>query len=88
MNIPDHLPGAEHSADSQRIQVFTEKAQVKICLERFDQQLGWYTAGSLVLPLSQAALLQQTLQNVGTDAASLQAANIISLTPYLNAFPA
>jgi hypothetical protein len=54
--------------DCQRIQVAKEvrgeEKVLKISVERFDDALGWYVAGSLVLPLQQLPLLQQTLNEM------------------------
>ena len=52
----------------QRIDVeldshFTPK-QVKIRMESFDPSLGWYTAGSLTLPVHQLPLLQQAIDQM------------------------
>jgi hypothetical protein len=38
----------------------------RITLERYDESLGWYTAGSLCIPLHQLPLLQQALTELGT----------------------
>jgi hypothetical protein len=52
--------------ECQRIQVVhqTEGAEksVKISIERYDECLGWYTAGALTIPLHQLPLLEQALQ--------------------------
>ncbi|MGH9341783.1 MAG: hypothetical protein ACRD1R_19890 [Acidobacteriota bacterium] len=46
----------------ERVQVELESEQIKIRSERYDENLGWYTAGSLSLPLNQLALLEQALE--------------------------
>jgi hypothetical protein len=50
---------------SQRVQVETEShpsgKRVKIRLENYAEQLGWYTSGSLTLPLHQLPLLEQAV---------------------------
>ena len=38
--------------------------QVKIRIESFDPSLGWYTSGSLALPLHQLPLLQQAIDEM------------------------
>ncbi len=49
----------------QRIQVELETNRdgrhVRIRMERHDERLGWYTAGSLALPLSELPLLEQAV---------------------------
>ena len=49
----------------QRIQVTVEPARrAKICLESYDDNLGWYTAASLSIPLHQLPLLEQALERI------------------------
>jgi hypothetical protein len=52
----------------QRVQVELEPHQagprVKIRTENFDAKLGWYTAGSLSLPLHQLPLLEQAVEEM------------------------
>jgi hypothetical protein len=54
--------------DCQRIQVAKEvqgaSKVLKISVERYDEKLGWYTAGSLSFPLHQMPLLQQALEEM------------------------
>ena len=38
--------------------------RVKIRIENHDDNLGWYTAGSLTLPLHQLPLLEQAIQEM------------------------
>jgi hypothetical protein len=48
----------------QRIQVRVDNdasKRLEICLESFDEKLGWYPSGSLTLPLHQLPLLEQAL---------------------------
>jgi hypothetical protein len=50
----------------QRIQATVEGLPeakcLKICVENYDQGLGWYSGGSLTIPLHQVPLLEQALQ--------------------------
>src|SRR5688500_3444693 len=52
--------------DCQRIQVVHqtegEDKSVKISIERYDECLGWYTAGALTNPFHQLPLLEHALQ--------------------------
>ena len=51
----------------QRIHVETDPEcamRLKICVESFDEKLGWYPSASLTLPLHQLPLLEQALQGV------------------------
>lgn len=41
-------------------------AQLKISIERFNECLGWYTAGALTIPNHQLPLLQQALEEIKT----------------------
>jgi hypothetical protein len=66
MDAPDPI---EAKSQLQRIHVAVENHQskakrVKITVEAFDEGLGWYTAGSLSLPLHQLPLLEQALQEI------------------------
>ncbi len=51
---------------AQRVQVVLERTtlgqRVKIDVESHDAVLGWYTAGSLALPLDQLPILEQALE--------------------------
>jgi hypothetical protein len=53
---------------SQRIQVEMERHHhgklVKIRVEHHDERLGWYTSGSLSLPLHQLPLLEQAVADM------------------------
>ena len=52
---------------SQRIDVQLEaglEQRVKIRVESHDERLGWYTAGSLSLPLHQLPLLEQAIEQM------------------------
>ncbi len=55
-------------AQSQRISVTLEADQptgrVKVCLESYDEYLGWYPAGALSIPLHQLPLLEQALEEI------------------------
>jgi hypothetical protein len=50
----------------QRLRVETESSEtgslVKIRLERYEEHLDWYTAGSLTIPLHQLPLLEQAIE--------------------------
>jgi hypothetical protein len=49
----------------QRIQVFLEPSErAKISLESYDDNLGWYTAASVSIPLHQLPLLQQAIERM------------------------
>jgi hypothetical protein len=53
------------SSPIQRIQVVLEPAErAKICLETYDDNLGWYTAASLSIPLHQLPLLAQAIERM------------------------
>lgn len=71
----------------QRIQVElepdTSEKRVKIRLEKYDESLGWYTAGSLAIPLHQLPLLEQAVQEMRTYESSEEAGKIIPF-PRLN----
>jgi hypothetical protein len=55
----------------QRVQVTrdTQGAQqvVRISLERHDTALGWYTAGSMCIPLCQLPVLEQALDELSAS---------------------
>ena len=38
--------------------------RLNICVESFDEKLGWYPSASLALPLHQLPLLEQALQGM------------------------
>ena len=53
------------SSPIQRIQVVLEPSErAKICLESYDDSLGWYTAASLSIPLHQLPLLEQAIDHM------------------------
>ena len=70
------------SSPIQRIQVFLEPAdRAKICLESYDDNLGWYTAASLSIPLNQLPLLEQAIERMRAFTATAKqspAGNIIA----------
>ena len=90
MKTLNEVPAQAALPNLQRIQALAEQGQVKICLERFDDHLGWYIAGSLVFPAEQVAVLQQALQRIGSSQTEGDAppANVIRLASFLTAFPA
>ena len=55
---------------AQRVQVELDRhvygKRVKIRLENYDSGLGWYTSGSLTVPLNQLPLLEQALDDMRT----------------------
>ena len=58
------LSQKQAQAQDQRVSVIESERDpdsVKIHLERFDENLGWYTANSLEIPRSQLPLLEQSL---------------------------
>lgn len=59
------VQSSNESSPIQRIQVFLEPAdRAKICLESYDDNLGWYTAASLSIPLHQLPLLEQAIERM------------------------
>lgn len=58
----------ESAKQSQRVRVEMEShpagKRVKIRLENYEERLGWYTAGSLCLPLHQLPLLEQAVHDM------------------------
>lgn len=56
---------------SQRIQVDMESHPagrcVRIRVEHYDERLGWYSSGSLRLPLHQLPLLEQAIGDMRRD---------------------
>ena len=66
---------------SQRVQVQLQQhphgKRVKIRIESFDEKLGWYTSGSLMLPLHQLPLLEQALEDMRSASTEDQFADII-----------
>lgn len=57
---------------SQRIGVEIERPRqlVKIRVEHYDETLGWYTSGSLSLPLRELPLLQQAIEEMQSGVGS------------------
>ena len=56
------------SSPIQRIQVTVEPTRrAKICLESYDDNLGWYTAASLSIPLHQLPLLEQAIERIRVE---------------------
>lgn len=51
--------------------------QVRIVLERHDDQLGWYTSGSLVLPMHELPLLEQAIEEMRRVPSEPEFADII-----------
>jgi hypothetical protein len=53
---------------AQRVQVQMERhlegSRVKIRVENYDAGLGWYTSGSVTLPLHQLPLLEQAVEDM------------------------
>jgi hypothetical protein len=66
---------------ARRIQVELEphplEKNVKIRVENYDDKLGWYTAGSLTLPLHQLPLLEQAIEQMRALEASEDGDKII-----------
>lgn len=40
---------------------------IRISLERHDDELGWYTAGSMCIPLCQLPVLEQALEELSAS---------------------
>jgi hypothetical protein len=57
---------AKLSESAQRIQVELDRhvsgKRVKIRVENYDSGLGWYSSGSLTVPLHQLPLLEQAIE--------------------------
>ena len=66
--LADQLKALEQT---QRVKVDMERAGpracVKVRVESYDENLGWYTAGSLSFPLCQLPLLEQAIQAMRTQ---------------------
>ena len=64
-------PQLEALEQVQRVQLETESLpsgnRVKIRVESFDECLGWYSSGSLSLPMHQLPLLKQALSSLEAD---------------------
>jgi hypothetical protein len=67
--------------ETQQIEVELETSasekRVKIRVQSYDERLGWYTAGSLSLPLHQLPLLEQAIEEMRTQAACESSDKII-----------
>ena len=67
--------------NAQRVQVELERhvygKRVKIRLENYDSGLGWYTSGSLAVPLHQLPLLEQAIEDMRTVDRAEEFAQII-----------
>lgn len=79
---------AQVADSSQRVQVELERhaggKRVKIRVESYDDVLGWYTAGSLTVPLHQLPLLEQAVEEMRwTDRGAEEYGQIIPF-PRLN----
>jgi hypothetical protein len=61
-----------HPQQVQRVQVSLEALleckSLKISVENYDEGLGWYSAGSLTLPIHQLPLLEQALETLRGEA--------------------
>lgn len=65
LNVASH--SFKHAGCPQRVKVELEPfrpEECKIRIEQFDAKLGWYTAGSLRVPLDQLPDLQEALAKV------------------------
>lgn len=64
-------PESKQFQECQRVQVMrdTQGAEqvIRISLERHDETLGWYTAGSMCIPLCQLPVLQQALDELSAS---------------------
>jgi hypothetical protein len=64
-------PSQQTCDSAQRIQVELkarpEGKEVRIRLESFDNGLGWYSSGSLTLPLHQLPLLEQAIAEMRNE---------------------
>ena len=64
-------PSQQTSENGQRIQVELQTRadgkQVRIRLESYDEGLGWYSSGSLNLPLNQLPLLEQAIADMRNE---------------------
>ena len=60
------MTGEVLEEQSQRIRVELARTEqlVKICVEHYDESLGWYNSASLSLPLHQLPLLQQAVEEM------------------------
>lgn len=62
--------GEHRDGSPQRVRVEVPEEEktneVKILLQRFDENLGWYTANSMNLPRCQIPLLQQAIERLNS----------------------
>jgi hypothetical protein len=58
----------QQQGHAQRVQVSMHRtslgSRVKIEVESFDPVLGWYTSGSVALPLEELPLLEQAIEDM------------------------
>ena len=79
---------------TERVQITMEGAHLKISVERFEECLGWYIAGSVSVPLHQLPLLQEQLASASSATGANNSPerglpeNVIALSPYLQSFSA
>jgi hypothetical protein len=77
------LQQLESAEQSQRVRVEMEShptgKHVKIRVENYEERLGWYTAGSLSLPLHQLPLLEQAVADMRSCEASEEENKIIPI---------
>ena len=75
------LDQAKSLEASQRVQVEMETRasgkRVKIRVENHDEGLGWYTSGSLCLPLHELPLLEQAIADMRRCPVNEEFADII-----------
>jgi hypothetical protein len=80
---------AKVAQSSQRIDVQLERhsdgKRVKIRVENFDEKLGWYTSGSLMLPLNQLPLLEQAVEEMRSESTDDEFAKIIPFPGMISA---
>jgi hypothetical protein len=64
-------PSHQTCENAQRVQVELQRhadgKEVRIRLESYDQGLGWYSSGSLSLPLHQLPLLEQAIADMRNE---------------------
>ena len=72
---------ANISESAQRVQEYLESyangKRVKIRMENYDSGLGWYSSGSLTVPLHQLPLLEQGIDDMRTVSRTTEYAEII-----------
>ena len=66
------LTQSKTTQETQRIEVELDSTavekRVKIRVQSYDERLGWYTAGSLSLPMHQLPLLEQAIEEMRKQA--------------------